>query len=95
MELKPTLDRLVLETPKEESRTAGGIIIPDNSKDTPQHAKVIAVGPGMRKKDGTYSGMDFKVGETVVFKKFSGTKVSVDGLEYLIVSEGDVLGVLN
>ena len=94
MNLKPLGDRLIVKAIEEEETTASGIVLPDTAKEKPQEAKVLAVGPGRVTDDGKVQPIDVKVGDTVVFGKYSGTEVKVDGDELLIIREDDVLGVL-
>jgi chaperonin GroES len=94
MALRPLHDRLLVKRLEEKEQVFGGIIIPDTAKEKPQEAKVLAVGPGKVTDDGKVQPIDVKVGDTVVFGKYSGTEVKVDGDELLIIREDDVLGVL-
>jgi len=94
MALRPLHDRLLVKRLEEKEQVFGGIIIPDTAKEKPQEAKVVAVGPGKVTDDGKVQPIDVKVGDTVVFGKYSGTEVKVDGDELLIIREDDVLGVL-
>ncbi len=94
MALRPLHDRLLVKRLEEKEQVLGGIIIPDTAKEKPQQAKVLAVGPGKVTDDGTLQAIDVKVGDTVVFGKYAGTEVKVDGDELLIIREDDVLGVL-
>jgi chaperonin GroES len=94
MQVRPLQDRVLVERLEEETKTAGGIIIPDNNKEKPAQGKVIAVGPGYRNNDGSVRALDVKEGETVLFGKYAGTEVKVDGKEMLIMREDDLLGVL-
>jgi len=94
MALRPLHDRLLVKRLEETEQVQGGIIIPDTAKEKPQQAKVLAVGPGKVTDDGKLQPVDVKVGDTVVFGKYSGTEVKVDGEELLIIREDDVLGVL-
>ena len=94
MKLRPLHDRILVERLDEEQKTAGGIIIPDTAKEKPQEAKVIAVGPGKRDDSGTLIAMDVKPGDRVLFGKYSGTEVKLDGKERLIIREDDVLAIL-
>lgn len=94
MALRPLHDRLLVKRLEEKEQVFGGIIIPDTAKEKPQEAKVLAVGPGRVTDDGKIQPIDVKVGDTVVFGKYSGTEVKVDGDELLIIREDDVLGVL-
>jgi chaperonin GroES len=94
MALRPLHDRLLVKRLEEKEQVFGGIIIPDTAKEKPQEAKVLAVGPGRVTDDGKLQPIEVKVGDTVVFGKYSGTEVKVDGDELLIIREDDVLGVL-
>jgi chaperonin GroES len=94
MHFRPLHDRVVVKRIDAEEKTAGGIIIPDTAKEKPQQGKVIAVGPGGRDDTGKLIPIDLKVGDHVLFGKWSGTEVKLDGVEYLIVKESDVMGVL-
>ena len=94
MALRPLHDRLLVKRLEEKEQVYGGIIIPDTAKEKPQEATVLAVGPGRVTDDGKLQPIDVKVGDTVVFGKYAGTEVKVDGDELLIIREDDVLGVL-
>ena len=94
MQLKPLQDRVVVQRLDEETKTAGGIIIPDNHTEKPSQGKILAVGTGYRNTDGSVRGLDVKVGDTVLFGKYSGTEVKVGGETYLIMKEDEILGVL-
>ena len=94
MALRPLQDRLLVKRLEEGEQVQGGIIIPDTAKEKPQQAKVLAVGPGRVTDDGKLQPLEVKVGDTVVFGKYSGTEVKVDGDDLLIIREDDVLGVL-
>jgi chaperonin GroES len=94
MALRPLQDRLLVKRLEEGEQVQGGIIIPDTAKEKPQQAKVLAVGPGRVTEDGKLQPIEVKVGDTVVFGKYSGTEVKVDGDDLLIIREDDVLGVL-
>ena len=94
MKFKPLLDRVVNQRVEEETRTAGGIIIPDTAKEKPSQGIVVAVGPGGRDEDGKPVAMTLKEGDRVLFGKWSGTEIKIDGQELLIMRESDVLGVL-
>jgi len=94
MALRPLQDRLLVKRLEEKEQVQGGIIIPDTAKEKPQQAKVLAVGPGRVTDDGKLQPIEVKVGDTVVFGKYSGTEVKVDGDDLLIIREDDVLGVL-
>jgi len=94
MKIRPLQDRLIVERIEADTKTAGGIIIPDSAKEKPQMGKVMAVGNGKRKEDGSLIPMDVKAGDKVLFSKYAGNEVTVDGKEYLIMREDDILGVL-
>ena len=94
MNVKPLEDRVILKPMEAEEKTSGGIIIPDNAKEKPQKGEVIAVGPGKFSDKGQKISMTLKEGDKVLYGKYSGTEVSVDGTDYLIVRESDVLAVL-
>ena len=94
MNFKPLLDRVVIKRVAEESRTAGGIIIPDTAKEKPSQGVVVAVGAGARDESGKIIPMTLKDGDKVLFGKWSGTEVKIDGEDLLIMKESDVLGVL-
>ena len=94
MALRPLQDRLLVKRLEEKEQVQGGIIIPDTAKEKPQQAKVLAVGPGRVTDDGKPQPIEVKVGDTVIFGKYSGTEVKIDGDDLLIIREDDVLGVL-
>jgi len=95
MKIKPLGDRVVLKSLPEEEVTKGGIILPDTAeKEKPEQAEVVAVGPGKMLDDGKRSEMEVKVGDKVIFSKYSPTEIKLDGEEYLIVGEEDILGVI-
>ena len=94
MKFRPLHDRVVLERIDAEAKTAGGIIVPDTAQEKPQQGEVIAVGPGARDDSGKLIPLDVKVGDRVLFGKWSGTEVKIDGAEYLIMQESDIMGVL-
>ena len=94
MNIKPLEDRVILKPSEAETKTSGGIIIPDNAKEKPQKGEVIAVGPGKVNDKGQKIAMALSIGDKVLYGKYSGTEVTVDGTDYLIVREGDVLAVL-
>ena len=94
MKFRPLHDRVVIERIDAEAKTAGGIIIPDTAQEKPQQGKVIAVDPGGRDENGKLVPIDIKVGERILFGKWSGTEVKIDGREYLIMKESDIMGVL-
>jgi len=87
-------DRVLVERVESEEKTAGGIIIPDSAKEKPQEGKVIAVGTGTVKEDGSVRPLDVKKGDRILFGKWSGTEVKIDGKELLIMKESDIMGIL-
>jgi len=91
---RPLHDRVVVRRVKEEEKTKGGIIIPDTAQEKPQEGEVIAVGPGGRDEDGERIAMDVKVGDRILFGKWSGTEVKIDGEDLLIMKESDIMGVI-
>lgn len=93
--LKPLHNRLVVERLEAEQSTSSGIIIPDTAKEKPQQGKVVSVGPGLADKTGKVVPMDIAPGDTVLFNKYGGTEVSLEGKDYLILKEDDVLGVIS
>jgi chaperonin GroES len=93
MKIRPLQDRIIVRRIDEEETTKGGIIIPDTAKEKPQEARVIAVGKGKVKEDGTVQPLDVKKGDRVLFSKYSGTEITIEGEEHLIIREDDVLGV--
>jgi len=94
MKIRPLQDRLLVKRVEEEEKTSGGIIIPDTAKEKPQEGKVVAVGPGKAGDDGKIVPLDVKKGDRVLFSKYAGTEVNIEGVEHLIIREDDVLGVL-
>ncbi len=94
MKFKPLHDRVVIRRVEEEARTAGGIIIPDTAKEKPQQGEVVSVGPGGRNEKGDLVPLEVKAGDRVLFGKWSGTEVKLDGEELLIMKESDIMGVL-
>jgi chaperonin GroES len=94
MKFRPLHGRVALTRIDAEERTSGGIIIPDTAKEKPQEGRIVAVGPGGRDETGKLIPMDVKVGDRVLFGKWSGTEVRIGGVEYLIMKESDILGVL-
>ena len=91
---RPLHDRVLVKRVKEEEKTKGGIIIPDTAQEKPQEGEVVAVGPGARDEDGEYIKPDVQVGDRILFGKWSGTEVKVDGDELLIMKESDIMGVI-
>ena len=94
MAFRPLGDRVLIKRVEEEEKTKGGIIIPDTAKEKPQEGKVIAVGPGARDDNGKVQPLDVKAGDLILFGKWSGTEVKIDGDDLLIMKESDVLGVI-
>ncbi len=94
MKVRPLQDRLLVRRVEEQERTKGGIIIPDTAKERPLEGEVIAVGNGKRLEDGTVAALDVKKGDRVLFGKYSGTEIKVDGVDLLILREEEVLGVI-
>ena len=95
MRFRPLHDRVVVKRTDEEEKSAGGIIIPDTAKEKPMEGEIIAVGPGARGEDGKLHALDVKAGDRVLFGKWSGTEVKLDGDELLIMKESDIMGVLS
>ena len=95
MKFRPLHDRVVVKRIEEQAKTTGGIIIPDTAKEKPQQGEVIAVGPGARDEAGKVAPLEVKVGDRVLFGKWSGSEVKLDGEERLILIESDILGVLD
>jgi chaperonin GroES len=93
MKFRPLHDRVLIEVLDSEEKTSGGIIIPDTAKEKPQEGKVVAIGSGARTEDGKIIPMDVKVGDLVLFGKWSGTEVKIDGKEYSIMKESDIMGI--
>jgi len=94
MKFKPLRDRVLVKFSTEEEKTAGGLFIPDSAKEKPQRGTIIAVGSGKITDDGKRQSMDVKVGDTVLFDKYSGSKIRIDDEDYLIIREEDVLGIV-
>ena len=95
MNFRPLHDRVLVQPFDGEEKTAGGIIIPDTAKEKPSEGKVIAVGPGAKTEDGKILPMEVKVGDLVLFGKWSGTEVKIDGVEYSIMKESDIMGIMS
>ena len=95
MKFRPLHDRVVLKRVEEDTKTKGGIIIPETAQEKPMQGEIIAVGPGARDESGKVVALDVKKGDHVLFGKWSGTEVKIDGTEYLIMKESDIMGVLN
>jgi chaperonin GroES len=95
MKFRPLHDRVVVKRVEEDTKTKGGIIIPETAQEKPMQGKIIAVGPGARDEAGKLVALDVKKGDTVLFGKWSGTEVKIDGEELLIMKESDIMGVLD
>ena len=95
MKFRPLHDRVVVRRIEEDSKSKGGIIIPDTAKEKPIQGEVVSVGPGARDEAGKLQPLDVKAGDHVLFGKWSGTEVTIEGTEYLIMKESDILGVLD
>ena len=94
MQIRPLHDRVLVEPLDAEEKTAGGIIIPDTAKEKPMEGKIVAVGKGSRNDEGKIAALDVKKGDRILYGKWSGTEVKVDGDDYLIMKESDVMGVI-
>lgn len=94
MKLRPLQDRIIVKRLEEESKTAGGIFIPETAKEKPQKGEVVAVGNGKKTDDGKILPVDVKTGDKVLFGKYAGTEIKVDGEEFLIMREDDILGIM-
>ena len=95
MQFRPLHDRVVVRRIESEEKTSGGIIIPDTAKEKPQEGEVIAAGPGARGEDGKLHPLDVKAGDRVLFGKWSGTEVKLDGKDLLIMKESDIMGIID
>ena len=94
MKFRPLHDRVVVKRVEEEGKTKGGIIIPDTAKEKPMEGEIVAVGPGARDEKGTLVPLDVKAGDRILFGKWSGTEIKLDGVEYLIMKESDIMGII-
>jgi chaperonin GroES len=94
MAIRPMNDRLLVLRMEKEQKTAGGLFIPDTAKEKPMEGKIVAVGPGKRDEDGKRISLSVKVGDRVLFSKYAGTEIKIDGVEHLFMREDDLLGVL-
>jgi chaperonin GroES len=94
MKLRPLQDRIIVKRLEEETMTAGGILIPDTAKEKPQRGEIVAVGKGKLTEDGKVLPIDVKVGDKVLFGKYAGTEIKMEGQDYLIMREDDILGVI-
>jgi len=95
MKFKPLHDRVVVERLDSDEKTAGGIIIPDSAQEKPMQGKILATGSGARDENGKIQPLDVKEGDTILFGKWSGTEVKIDGKDLLIMKESDIMGILN
>jgi chaperonin GroES len=94
LQLKPLADRVVVRKLDAEEKTAGGIVLPDSAKEKPQQGEILAVGPGRTDDKGARVAMEVKVGDKVLFAKYTGTEVKIEGIEYLILAERDILAIV-
>lgn len=94
MKIKPLNDRVLVLRVEEEQKTSGGIIIPDTAKEKPQQGKIVAAGPGKMGDDGKRTSLGVKKGDKILFSKYAGTEIKIDGVEHLFLKEDDILGVL-
>ena len=94
MKFRPLHDRVVVERVDHDEKTAGGIIIPDTAQEKPMEGRIVAAGPGAKAEDGSVSPLDVKAGDRVLFGKWSGTEVKIDGEELLIMKESDIMGII-
>jgi chaperonin GroES len=94
MKIRPMNDRILVVRVEEEKKTAGGIIIPDTAKEKPQEGKVVAAGPGKMGDDGKRIPMELKKGDRVLFSKYAGSEIKIDGVEHIFMREDDILGIL-
>mgnify|MGYP006425588325 CR=1 FL=1 len=95
MAFRPLHDRVLLKRIEQDDKTRGGIIIPDTAKEKPMQGEVIAAGPGAKNDDGTVTPLDVKAGDRVLYGKFAGTEINVDGEDYLVLRESDIMGILD
>jgi len=94
MKLRPLNDRVLVLRVDNEEKTSGGIIIPDTAKEKPQEGKIVAVGPGKRDDEGKRTPLEVKEGDRILFSKYAGTEIKIDGVEHLIMREDDILGII-
>ena len=94
MKIRPLQDRVLVKRLEEEEKTKGGIIIPETAKEAPAEGKVVAAGPGKRDENGKITPLDVKAGDKIIFSKYGGTEIKIDGVEHLIMREEDILGVI-
>jgi chaperonin GroES len=95
MKIRPLNDRVIVSRMEEEQKTAGGIIIPDTAQEKPQEGKIIAVGPGKQDDDGKRIPLEVKEGDRILFSKYAGTEIKIDGEDHIFMKEDDILGILN
>ena len=95
MKIRPLQDRVIVQRVEEEEKTKGGLIIPDTAKEKPQEGKIVAVGKGKLNDDGKITPLDVKVNDRVLFGKYAGTEINIDGEEHLIMREEDILGIID
>jgi chaperonin GroES len=95
MKIRPLNDRVIVKRVAEEQKTVGGIIIPDTAKEKPQEGKIVAVGPGKRDDDGKRISLEVKEGDRILFSKYAGTEIKIDGEEHIFMREEDILAILN
>lgn len=95
MQVRPLHDRILVKRLSEEEKTKGGIIIPDTAKEKPAQGEVVAIGAGRRTEEGKLMALEVKKGDKILFGKYSGTEIKIDGNDYLIMREDDVLGIMN
>ena len=95
MNIRPLHDRVIVKRKEAETKTASGIIIPDTAKEKPQEGEIFAVGKGIKREDGTIVPLDVKAGDKVLFGKYSGTEITIDGNEYLMMKEEDILAIIS
>jgi chaperonin GroES len=93
MKIRPLNDRVLILRLEAEPKTAGGIIIPDSAKEKPQEGRVVATGPGVRKENGTLAALEVREGDRVLFSKYAGTEIKIDGVEHVFMKESDILAV--
>jgi chaperonin GroES len=95
MKIRPLNDRILVVRVEQEKKTAGGIIIPDTAKEKPQEGKVVAAGPGKMGDDGKRTSLEVKAGDRILFSKYAGTEIKIDGVEHIFMREDDILGIMD
>lgn len=95
MKFRPLHDRVLVKRLESEEKTSGGIIIPDTAKEKPMEGEVVAVGTGIRQENGSITALDVKAGDKILFGKWSGTEIKIDGQDYLVMKESDIMGIFN